>query len=82
MRELTDVIERLLDYIPYDQKILRSVLSQYIDCPNTIENWNDVGDILYLHVFSDFYPEVGWQEQVEKIWIGDEDQDMLDFSNF
>lgn len=72
MRNLSEVIIDLLDHIPIDYQYLRIDLAKYKDCENTIENWNAVGDILYTWVFSDFYPEVGWQDEVERIWTGDE----------
>ncbi len=72
MRELSEVIIDLLDHIPIDNQALRLSLAKYKDCENTLENWNEVGDILYFHVFSDFYPEISWQDQVERIWTGDE----------
>ena len=82
MRNLKDIIIELLNHIPKDNTNLREKLITYKDCPNTYENWNDVGDILYEHVFSNFYPEISWQSMVEKIWTGDDDQDSLDCSNF
>ena len=73
MRELSEVIVDLLDHIPIDNQELRLALAEYKDCENTIENWNAVGDILYTWIFSDFYPEISWQDWVERIWTGDDD---------
>lgn len=73
MRDLSEVIIDLLDHIPIDNQYLRLALAKYKNCENTIENWNAVGDILYTWVFSDFYPEIGWQDQIEHIWTGDEE---------
>ena len=82
MRELSEVIIDLLDHIPIDNQTLRLALAEYKNCENTLENWNEVGDILYIHVFSDFYPEISWQEQVERIWTGDDEPNELTYSNF
>lgn len=82
MRELNEVVQELLDHIPYDDTDLRYELNKYKDCENTIENWNSVGDILWKFIFCDFYPEIGWQDQVEKIWTGDADANDLYHSNF
>ena len=82
MRNLKEIILELLEHIPVDNEELRMKLSNFKDCENSYENWNDVGDILYNHVFSNFYPEISWQSMVEKIWTGDDDQDSLDYSNF
>lgn len=85
MRDLNSVILELLAVIPIDEIDLRQALEAWLDIHNLTDNpesWNEVGDILYNYVFSDFYPEIGWQAEVEKIWTGDEDSDLLDFSNF
>ena len=82
MRNLANIIVDLLDHIPEDNQDFRLDLEKYRNCANTSENWNDVGDILYNWVFSDFYPEISWQSEIEKIWTGDDDQDSLDYSNF
>lgn len=82
MRNLADIIIDLLDCIPIDNQALRLELTKYKNCENTHENWNDVGDILYTWVFSDFYPEISWQSEVERIWTGDDEPDSLDYSNF
>jgi len=85
MRDLNSVILELLAVIPIDEIDLRQALEVWLDVHNLTDNpesWNEVGDILYNYVFSDFYPEIGWQAKVEKIWTGDEDSDLLDFSNF
>ena len=82
MRDLNDVIEQILSIIPIDEAELREDLEQYLDSDNSVENWNNVGDILYSHIFIDFYPEISWQDKVERIWTGDESPDLLDYSNF
>lgn len=82
MRDLSTVIALLLEHIPIDQNELRQKLQEYTNCENTYENWNDIGDILYQHIFSDFYPEISWQSTIEKIWTGDEEPDNLTHTNF
>ena len=66
----------------FDDEMNLMSYSQFAHWEELYENWNDVGDILYNHVFSNFYPEISWQSMVEKIWTGDDDQDSLDYSNF
>ena len=79
MRDLCEVIDQMLEVIPEEEMKLREAL---IDHKESIEisppemmliQWNEVGDTLYHYVFSDFYPEIKWQAQIEKIWTGDED---------
>lgn len=82
MRNLSEVVEVLLEVIPNYQTELLNELKEYKNADNTVENWNGVGDILYKYIFSDFYPEVSWQSDVEKIWTGDEDPENLTHSNF
>jgi len=83
MRDLNDVVLQLLAVIPIEESELRNQLEPFLGCDSSfLINWNEVGDILYTYIFSDFYPEIGWQAKVEKIWTGDEDSDLLDFSNF
>ncbi len=84
MRDLNEVIEQMLAVIPIDEEDLREALEAWLDTYNyhSVEDWNEVGDILYNYVFSDFYPEIGWQNQLERIWTGDDDSDELEYSNF
>ena len=82
MRNLSEVVEVLLEVIPNYQTELLNELKEYKNADNTVENWNGVGDILFKYIFSDFYPEVSWQADVERIWTGDEDADNLTNSNF
>lgn len=84
MRDLNKVIEQMLAVIPIDEEDLREALEAWLDTYNyhSVEDWNEVGDILYNYVFSDFYPEIGWQNQLERIWTGDDDSDELNYSNF
>lgn len=88
MRDLSEVITRMLAIIPVDELELRQALEeqkQSIDIapPEMIFSWwNEVGDTLYNYVFSEFYPEIGWQDELERIWTGDEDPDDLEYSNF
>ena len=84
MRDLNEVIEQMLAVIPIDEEDLREALEAWLDTYNyhSVEDWNEVGDILYNYVFSDFYPEIGWQNQLERIWTGDDDSDELTNSNF
>ena len=84
MRDLNEVIEQMLAVIPIDEEDLREALEAWLDTYNyhSVEDWNEVGDILYNYVFSDFYPEIGWQNQLERIWTGDDDSDELNYSNF
>lgn len=84
MRDLNEVIEQMLAVIPIDEEDLREALETWLDTYNyhSVEDWNEVGDILYNYVFSDFYPEIGWQNQLERIWTGDDDSDELTNSNF
>jgi len=82
MRDLNDVILELLDIIPIEESDLRQALSVYLNIESSPDDWNEVGDILYTYVFSDFYPEISWQAEAERIWTGDEDTDLLDYSNF
>ena len=84
MRDLNEVIEQMLAVIPIDEEDLREALETWLDTYNyhSVEDWNEVGDILYNYVFSDFYPEIGWQNQLERIWTGDDDSDELNYSNF
>lgn len=88
MRDLCEIIDRMLEVIPEDQTILREKLESHYESvmlspPEMILfQWNEVGDTLYQFVFSDFYPEVEWQDKIERIWTGDEDQDELVNSNF
>ncbi len=79
MRDLCEVIDKMLEVIPEDQTILREKLIDHYETamitpPEMILfRWNEVGDTLYRYVFSDFYPEIGWQDKIERIWTGDED---------
>jgi len=88
MRDLCEVINELLLVIPEEKSELKEILedkkqSIEIAPPEMIFSWwNEIGDILYNHVFSDFYPEIAWQAEVEKIWIGDEYPEDLSNSNF
>lgn len=84
MRNLETVISQILEVIPVEEEDLRYELESWLDRynSNSIEAWNEIGDILYNYIFSDFYPEIGWQDQVERIWTGDDDSDELDYSNF
>lgn len=82
MRNLNEVVRVILQVIPPFETELTNELKEYKDADNTAEKWNDVGDILYKYIFSDFYPEVSWQSDVEKIWTGDEDPENLTHSNF
>ena len=84
MRDLETVISQILEIIPVEEEDLRYELESWLDRynSNSIEAWNEIGDILYNYIFSDFYPEMGWQDQVERIWTGDDDSDELDYSNF
>ena len=84
MRDLETVISQILEIIPVEEEDLRYELESWLDRynSNSIEAWNEIGDILYNYIFSDFYPEIGWQDQVERIWTGDDDSDKLDYSNF
>lgn len=84
MRDLDTVINQLLQVIPIEEIDLREELEAWLDTYNyySAEDWNEVGDILYNYVFSDFYPEIGWQSEVERIWTGDENPDDLMYSNF
>ena len=84
MRDLETVISQILEIIPVEEEDLRYELESWLDRynSNSIEAWNEIGDILYNYIFSDFYPEIGWQDQVERIWTGDDDSDELDYSNF
>lgn len=84
MRDLETVISQILEVIPVEEEDLRYELESWLDRynSNSIEAWNEIGDILYNYIFSDFYPEIGWQDQVERIWTGDDDSDELDYSNF
>lgn len=84
MRNLETVISQILEIIPAEEQDLRYELESWLDRTNStsIEAWNEVGDILYNYIFSDFYPEIGWQDEVERIWTGDDDSDKLTYSNF
>lgn len=84
MRDLETVISQILEIIPVEEEDLRYELESWLDRynSNSIEAWNEIGDILYNYIFSDFYPEIGWQDQVERIWTGDDDSDELEYSNF
>lgn len=84
MRNLETVISQILEVIPVEEEDLRYELESWLDRynSNSIEAWNEIGDILYNYIFSDFYPEIGWQDQVERIWTGDDDSDELNYSNF
>lgn len=88
MRDLCEVIDQMLAAIPEDQVILREKLTDHYEAirvspPEMIFfHWNEVGDTLYQYVFSNFYPEVGWQEKIERIWTGDSNPDELENSNF
>ena len=84
MRDLDTVITQLLQVIPIEEQELREALEAWLDTHNysSAEDWNEIGDILYNYVFSDFYPEIGWQNQVERIWTGDDYADDLTYSNF
>ena len=79
MRDLCEVIDKMLEVIPEDQTILREKLFDHYEAvmitpPEMILfRWNEVGDTLFQYIFSDFYPEIEWQSKVEKIWTGDED---------
>lgn len=79
MRDLCEVIDKMLVIIPEDQTILREKLNEHykdvmMSPPEMILfHWNEVGDTLYHYVFSDFYPEIAWQDKIERIWTGDED---------
>lgn len=78
MRNLCEVIDQMLAVIPEDQTELRASLKNHKQSaefapPEMISiHWNNVGDTLYYYVFSNFYPEIGWQEKIERIWTGDE----------
>ena len=84
MRDLGTVISQILKVIPIEEEDLRYELESWLDRSNSnsIDAWNEVGDILYNFIFCDFYPEIGWQDEVERIWTGDDDSDKLTNSNF
>ena len=84
MRDLGTVISQILQIIPIEEEDLRYELESWLDRSNSnsIDAWNEVGDILYNFIFCDFYPEIGWQDEVERIWTGDDDSDELINSNF
>lgn len=84
MRDLGTVISQILQVIPIEEEDLRYELESWLDRSNSnsIDAWNEVGDILYNFIFCDFYPEIGWQDEVERIWTGDDDSDELINSNF
>jgi hypothetical protein len=84
MRDLGTVISQILQIIPVEEEDLRYELESWLDRSNSnsIDAWNEVGDILYNFIFCDFYPEIGWQDEVERIWTGDDDSDELINSNF
>ncbi len=84
MRDLGTVISQILQVIPVEEEDLRYELESWLDRSNSnsIDAWNEVGDILYNFIFCDFYPEIGWQDEVERIWTGDDDSDELINSNF
>lgn len=82
MRDLHTVILQMLGVIPEDMVTFRRKISDFLQRPDEIESWNDLGDLLYQEVFSDFYPEISWQSDLEKIWIGDDEPETLDYSNF
>lgn len=82
MRELDDVILQLLEVIPEEKSELRQALESWYMSLDPLTAWNEVGDILYQYIFTDFYPEVSWQADVEKIWTGDDEPDLLDYTNF
>ena len=82
MRDLHTVILQMLGVIPEDMITFRRKISDFLQRPDEIGSWNDLGDLLYQEVFSDFYPEISWQSDLEKIWIGDDEPETLDYSNF
>ena len=82
MRDLHTVILQMLGVIPEDMVTFRRKISDFLQRPDEIESRNDLGDLLYQEVFSDFYPEISWQSDLEKIWIGDDEPETLDYSNF
>ena len=79
MRNLCEVIDQMLAVIPKDKYDLIEALKDHKESAELappemiLFHWNEVGDTLYSYVFSDFYPEIGWQSKLEKIWTGDED---------
>jgi len=83
MRDLHEVILQMLEIIPTDRKYLHDKLKAYLNCPTVTEaDWNDVGDLLFQEVFTDFRPEEDWMNQLDIIWTGDEDPYELKNSNF
>lgn len=82
MRNLKHVILQMLEIIPKDRKGLRDKLIAYLHTDNSYEDWNDVGDLLYHEVFTDYRPEEEWMMKLDIIWTGDENPYDLSNSNF
>lgn len=83
MRDLYEVIRQMLEIIPEDRKYLRNQLNEYLNSKELKdEDWNDIGDLLFREVFTDFRPEEEWMNQLDILWIGDEDPYDLNYSNF
>ena len=83
MRDLHEVILQMLAVIPLDRKELHDKLNAYLESKEATEkDWNDVGDLLYREVFSDYRPEEEWMRNLDIIWTGDEDPYDLSNSNF
>ena len=83
MRNLHDVILEMLAIIPEDRKYLRDKLNAYLQSSDIVEeDWNNVGDLLFQEVFSDYRPEEEWMMRLDILWTGDEDPFDLRYSNF
>lgn len=88
MRDLNSLIDYMLLIIPKEEVKLRNALKEHQKSISSASDdtilfwWNEVGDTLYKYVFSDFRPEIDWQDKLERVWTGDEDQDNLEYSNF
>ena len=57
MRDLNSVILDLLAIIPIDEIDLREALEAWLDTYNSTdnpENWNEIGDILYNYVLTNY----------------------------
>ena len=67
MRDLNRVVFDLLNVIPEDREDLRAELKKFLDAPNTAENWEYIGDLLFNQVFMDYRPEEDWMLQVDII---------------
>ena len=82
MRNLKHVILQMLEIIPDSRNDLKEKLMPYLHSDNSYEDWNDVGDLLFNEVFTDYRPEEEWMLQLDVLWTGDENPYDLSNSNF